>query len=121
MNISMYQVDVVTNAGGVYTSEVIQKRGILMRISYKPSGTPLDTLSDLSITETNTGLNIYTQADIGLTAFTKLPRAPICPNTTGVDSSTVFDYVPTATKLTLSITQGGNVKSGTFYLFFGEL
>lgn len=121
MNITQRTVLVTTSAGGAYSADIFPEKGILMRISYKPDGsTPLDTGADLTITESNSGIVVYTQANIGTAAFTKLPRAPICSIADGVNSTSVFDYVPIADKLTLTIASGGATKSGTFYLVFGE-
>lgn len=121
MKIQMRTIDIVTSAGGAYTADVFPINGLLMRISYKPNGsTPLDTGADLLITESNSGIAIYTQANIGTAAFTKLPRSPISSNADGVDSTTVFDYIPIADRLTVSITNGGNTKSGQLFIVFGE-
>ena len=120
MKIVMKTIPVTTSAGGDFSESVFPEKAIFMRLSYKPSGDPIDTAGDLTITESATGVVLYTQANIGTAAFTKLPRAPICPYTDGINSATVFDYIPTADKLTLTIANGGNAKSGTFYLLFGE-
>ncbi len=120
MQIESKTVVALTSAGGDYSADIFPIKGILMRISYKPhASTPLDTGGDLTITESNSGIVIYTQSNIGTAAFTKLPRSPICSTADGVDSTTVFDYLPVADKLTLTIANGGNAKTGTFYLVFG--
>lgn len=121
MNIVQRSFSVVTSAGGAYSSDAILVKGILLRISYKPDATtPLDTGADLTITETATGLTIYTQANIGTTAFTKLPRRLIASTADGADSTTLFDYLPICDKLTVTIAQGGATKSGTIFLMIGE-
>lgn len=121
MKIIVKTISVVTNSSGAVSSDPFPVSGFLMRISYKPDGAnPLATGADLTLTETNTGLTIYTQADIGVTAFTKLPRKPISSTVDGVDSTTIYDYVPVTDRMTLTIAQGGNTKSGTFYVVYSE-
>ncbi len=117
----MKTISIVTSAGGAYTADVFPINGLLMRISYKPdASTPLDTGADLVITESASGIAIYTQANLGTAAFTKLPRAPIASSVDGADSTTVFDYIPIVDKITVSITNGGSVKSGKLFIVFGE-
>lgn len=121
MKIIMRQIPVTTNASGVAVAESVPVYGLLMRISYKPdASTPLDTGASISLVESQSGLPLYSQAAIGLTAFTKLPRRPISSSIDGTDSTAVFDYIPVADKVTLSVSAGGNVKKGTFYMVWGE-
>lgn len=120
MRIAVHTVNVVTSAGGAYSSDPIHVDGFLLRISYKPSGTPLDTGADLTLVESGTGLTIYTQANIGTAAFSKLPRKLIASAADGAESTTEFDLIPINDKLTLTIAAGGNVLSGTFYLHIGQ-
>ena len=120
MRIAVYTFNALTDASGDYSSDAIPIDGFLLRISYKPSGSPLDTGADLTLVESATGLTIYTQANIGTTAYTKLPRRLIASTADGADSTTTFDLLPVNDKLTLTIANGGNALSGTFYLYIGQ-
>lgn len=121
MHIVNTKVPVTTDASGDFEVVIGTCEGILMRITYVPDGsTPLDTGADLTITETGTTQVIYTQTNIGTSAFIKLPRHPIASTTDGVDSTTVFDYIPVNDQLQLTIAQGGNAKSGVFWITTGK-
>ena len=121
MRIKIRTVSVITDGAGDFSTSADFEGGFLLRISYVPDGTsPLDTGADLTVTESNTGTAVYTQANIGVSAFTKLPRLPIASAVDGVDSTTVFDYIPVNDKLTVTIAAGGASKVGIVYLYIGE-
>lgn len=120
MRIAVHTINVTTDASGDYESDPIPVDGFLMRLSYKPSGSPLDTGADVTLTETLTGLTIYSQANIGTSAFTKLPRKFIANAADGADSATIFDLIPINDKVTLTIASGGNALTGTFYMVIGQ-
>ena len=76
MFIQRHELDLTVNADGdatVYTSTTVTGR--VLQLRYVPhASTPLDTNADVTITGETTGVAIATLSNIGLSAFTKVPR-----------------------------------------------
>lgn len=120
MVIKQFTVNVVTDSGGDFNEVMQGTNGIFWQIKYIPDPTsPLATGADLTITEDTevAGYNVLTMANIGTSAFDRAPRQLTCTASDGVEGTTQ-DYVVVAKDVTLVIANGGNVKSGTFYVCF---
>lgn len=119
MRITRLALTVTTDASGdgSATSTMLFE-GILLKLYYVPDVTnPLATGADLTITD-DLGQTIYSQTNIGTSAYDRLPRRLIS-NIDGVESTTVHDYIPVSGKITATIAQGGDTDTGTFYLYVG--
>lgn len=119
-------VSVTTDASGDY-SKVLQPRpGRLLQVRYVPDdSTPLDTGADIDLVGTTSGFIYINQDNIGTSAYSISPRVA----THGVDGTASlyaaggepvedFAYLG-GESLTFTVANGGNVLSGTFFLWFG--
>lgn len=116
-----------TDAGGaasVLSSDVAN--GTIRQIRYVPDGVnPLATGADLAITAAGSGLVIDTLTDIGVAAVQWAPRQATS-TVAGVASlyaaagTAVNDQIAIANeRIQVVVAQGGNVKTGTLYIWVG--
>lgn len=98
-------VPLTTDAAGDASDVTLQVNGFLYQVGYVPGAAPLDTLTDLTIAGNTTTLTYFTKADIGLSSF-------IDASIDGANGAIAVNE-----ELTVTVAQGGNTKSGTFYLF----
>lgn len=116
-----YELAVTTAADGTATAYFPRVRGFVEQIQYvKPGSGNFDDGVDFAITGETTGQGIWTEANVNASA-TKAPRLPT-HTLVGV-AATLDGTVAALAKIALSaervkvvIAQGGNAKSGTFYL-----
>nr|WP_047170075.1 hypothetical protein [Sphingomonas sp. Y57] len=114
-----YSIHVTTAADGTATTFTPRLSGELHSIHYEKGDFPNGV--DFAITAEKTGENLWTEADVN-TATARYPRAP----THGADGApALFAADGTAVRarpalgndrVKIAITQGGNVKSGTFHI-----
>lgn len=124
MSLQLVTIPVATSAGGTLTIE-INVSGFLHQIRYVPDGsTPLDTGTDVTLVGKTTAFSYLNLANIGTSAFQKLPRFATTDEQ-GVASLYAAAGEPVEDRmyagpeiLTFTIAQGGNAKLGTFYLWF---
>lgn len=111
-----------SGAATVYSERV---SGRVLQLRYVPhTTTPLDTNADLTIMGEDTGVAIATLSNIGLSAFTKVPRQP----THGV-TGTALVYAATdavaepvylaGERIKVVVAQGGVSMSGTLHISLG--
>ena len=128
MGVTRYAIPVTTTAGGAATESTEQflNGGDVVDIYYEPSGTPLDTGADITVTiEGNDGISraLVTKADIGTSKFTLAPRQAVhavadgsgLEYTTGEPVVDSISVVP-SDKIQVVVANGGNALSGTFYV-----
>ena len=121
MDISILTVDITTDASGDFTADYTVDDGLFAMLRYVPDGaSPLDTGADLTITHGPTGFAYYTHANIGTSAFSKMPRQLIADAADGTDSTTIYDYAMIRNTLTVTIANGGNAKSGKLYIWISK-
>lgn len=116
-------VSITTDASGDDTEFTGVVTGCVSAVRYVPDGTsPLATGADLDITGEITGIVVSNQDNIGTSAFTVAPRQA----THGVDGTAAL-YAAAGTavntpvcvaneRLKVVIAQGGDTKSGVFYI-----
>ena len=123
-SVTVVTIPVTVSAGGAFTVE-INVSGFLHQIRYVPDGTnPLDTGADVTLVGKTTGFSYLNLANIGTSAFQKLPRYATTDEQ-GVASLYAAAGEPVEDRmwagpeiLTFTIAQGGTSKLGTFYLWF---
>ena len=119
MFITRQTISVTTDASGDFTQNLAPVSGLLLKVRYVPAASDaLATGADLTIS-TDLGEDIVSHANIGTSAFTRLYRRLIA-GIDGVESTTIFDYIPVENALTLTIANGGDTLSGTFYVYIGK-
>lgn len=119
MNIVRHTIPVTTDASGDFTTTK-RMAGLFLQLRYIPDGSsPLDTGADLDIVEDDTGIVVANHDDIGTSAFTRVYRQLISA-IDGTESTTVYDYIALSGQTTLTIANGGNTLSGTFYIYMGN-
>jgi hypothetical protein len=113
-----------SGAATVYSSTVANGR--VLQVRYVPGSTPIDTAGDIIISSEVTGVIVLDQDNIGTSAFTSAPRQATHLASTGAANlyaaggTAVTDYVVLASeRLKLVVASGGNVCSGTFYVYVG--
>lgn len=113
------------NASGAATVYSDRVTGRVLQLRYVPDATtPLDTGADLTITGEETGVAIATLSNIGLSAFTKVPRQA----THGV-TGTALVYAGTdavaepvylaGERIKVVVAQGGVSMTGTLHILIG--
>ncbi len=127
MYLERLALTLTTNASGdavVYSDKDVAGRVLQMR--YVPDGSaPLATGADLTITGETTGVAIATLADIGTSAFTRLPRQAThaADGTAAVFADAgepVLEPVYIAgERIKVVVAQGGDTKTGTLHLVIG--
>lgn len=121
MTMQVLTVSIATDASGDFTITAPSSGGLLKQVRYVVDGSdPLATGADLTITDTKTGANILTMANIGVSSFTRLPREFVANPADGVVSSTNVTEIPIHNEITVTIAQGGNTKVGTVHIWVGE-
>lgn len=119
MLITRHTVAVTTDASGDFVASIQGCEGLFMQVVYAPDATnPLATGADLTITEDDTSLNLLTFSNIGTSAFKRAARQVTADAANGTEGP-VLDYIAVSGDCTLTIAQGGDTLSGTFYLYFG--
>ncbi len=106
----------------VYTPVV---SGRVLQLRYVPhASTPLDTNADLAITGEETGVAIATLSNIGLSAFTKVPRQATHGVTgtalvyAAADAVSEPPYVA-GERIKVVVAAGGVSKVGTLHILVG--
>jgi hypothetical protein len=121
MTVQVLQANVLTDGSGDFTITLPCGGGEVMQVRYVVDGSsPLATGADLTITETTTGVNVLTMANIGVSSFTRSPREFVANPADGVVSSTNVDRIAVHRSLTFTIAQGGAAAVGTFYVYIQE-
>lgn len=126
--ITSVKVAVTTDASGA-ASEVAPYpvNGRVLQMRYTPDPTdPLDTGADLTVTLNESGVAVLTKANIGVAAFTSVPRQQVHKASDGSNAvyaaagEPLLDYVYCGgERLKVAIAQGGNAKKGTFEFLVG--
>ena len=120
MAIKLITATVTTDASGDVTASLQNATGLVYQVRYVVDGvTPLATGADITLIEDDTGLNVLTMSNIGTSSFTRSPRQLSCDPTQGT-VGTNSDLLAVSGDLTLTIAQGGNTKTGTFYVYIQE-
>lgn len=127
MFIERHVLTLAVNASGdatVYSAGLVNGR--VLEIRYVPHATtPLDTNADLTITGEESGVAIATLTDIGLSAFTKVPR-----QATHAITGAALVYIAAGQpvcepvliageRIKVVVAQGGVSMSGTLHIFIG--
>lgn len=128
MKVDLCTVDITTDASGDFTAVTPDIEGAVLQYRYVPDGTsPLDTGADLDIVGTKTGIVVSNQDSLGTSAFTKGVRHA----THGIDGVAAYYHSNVdepvekpiyigGESLTVTIANGGNVLSGTLYIWTGS-
>lgn len=127
MNTICHRVSVTTDASGDAEAFTHNVAGRVLQVRYVPDATsPLDTGADLDITCETSGVVVANHDDIGLSAFTRAYRqathdtAGAASETDDTTGTPVLDYVwAGGERLKLTIANGGDTKSGTFFIYVG--
>jgi len=121
--VQRYAVSLTTAADGSATGYTEVANGRVFSISYVD--TDLDAGADLTATTETTAQPVLTAANFGGTDTTWHPRVQV-HDAADASAATLdgtrknLDYVWAATeRIKLVLAQGGNVKSGTFYVVVG--
>lgn len=125
-SVQLVTVAIATSSGGAFSTSVVPQAGLLLQYRYVPDDTsPLATGADLTIVGAESGFSYVNQANIGTSAFQKLPRHATSDEQ-GAASLYAGSGEPVEDKmavggeqLTVTIAQGGDTKAGTLYLWFG--
>ena len=123
MGVKRFTAAATTDASGdaeVYTSADV--RGRIHSVQYVPDGVaPFAATADVAVTGEDTALALLSQTDVSA-AFTLFPRAPT-HDTSGAASlyaaggESVEDHlVVSQERVKIVVAQGGDTKSGTFYV-----
>ena len=118
-------VAVTTTSLGAATGYTTPVSGLIHAIAYVPDGTsPLETGADIVVTGHTSGMAILTKANIGTAAVQWHPRVGTAAVADGsalvyaAGGSPACDKIPVASEaIKIVVTDGGNVLSGTFYVF----
>jgi len=121
MHYSMQTIAVTTDASGAvteYTGSVVNGR--ILAIRYVDTDLAAGAADFVFSTET-TGTTILTATNAGGTDVTWHPRAKVCDeaaaDVTYDGTNEVYEPIPVADeRIKLVVAQGGNAKSGTFYI-----
>lgn len=127
MQIERLILDLTVNASGaatVYSTQPVAGR--VLQLRYVPhASTPLDTNADVTITGEESGVAIATLANIGLSAFTVLPRQPT-HDVAGVAALYAAAGAPVleppyvaGERIKVVVAQGGVSKIGALHLLLG--
>lgn len=122
--VTLVKVAILTDAGGAFSETIHAAHGRLLQYRYVPGADPVDTNADLDIVGETTGFVYVNQDNIGTSAFQKVPRYAT-HDETGTASlyaaggEPVEGSMHVAEPLTVTIANGGNVKAGSLYLWFG--
>ena len=118
-----HTVTLTTDSGGDVTAYTPTTFGEVLAVRYVPdASTPLATGADITLTDSVTGLQVLAITNIGLSARDFLPRA-FTVDSTGANAlyaaagSNVLDRIPVANPIKVVVAQGGNVRSGTLYIY----
>ncbi len=120
-----HALDLTVDAAGAATVYTPVVNGRVLQLRYVPhASTPLDTNADVTITGEDTGVAIATLSNIGLSAFTKVPRQATHGVTgtalvyAGSDPVTEPPYIA-GERIKVVVAQGGVSKVGTLHLLVG--
>jgi hypothetical protein len=119
-------IDIVTNAAGAFTGYTQPVDGHIWQMRYIPDATtPLDTGADFTVTLEGTGVAVYSESNIGTSAFTKAPRQAT-HTTAGVAAvfaaagEAVLEPVQVSReRIKLVVAQGGASKLGKLHFWVG--
>ena len=121
MTIQVLTANVVTDGSGDFTVSMPSGGGLLRQVRYVvDGGDPLATGADLTLSESTTGVNILTFANIGVSSFIRCPRELEANPADGVVGTANICLIAVHRSLTLTIAQGGAAKVGTFYVYIEE-
>lgn len=121
MTVQLLQANVLTDGGGNFIVTLPSGGGLLRQVRYIVDGvSPLDAGADITITESGTGVNLLTMANISTSSFTRLPREFAANPADGVVSTTNVDAIAVHGSITLVVAQGGAAKIGTVYVYIEE-
>ena len=118
----VHTVSLATDASGDQTVYTAPTFGRVVAIRYVPDATdPMDTTSDLTITDNATGIQLLTATNLGAGARDWFPRAAML-TTTGVaitydGTREVHDEVPVAGAIKVVVAQGGASNEGALYVY----
>jgi len=119
-------VTITTIADGTASGSIGPLTGYVHALRYVPhSTTPFDTGADITVTGAVSGIAILTLTNLGTAAITIMPRAAttLVANTGNAaevyaSSDSVNDRVPVCEeKINFAVAQGGDTKTGTFYVY----
>jgi hypothetical protein len=120
MDVRHKTVGITTSTAGAFTQTFDTAGPLLLQIVYVP-GSNISGGADLTVTDTQTGSVIFSDANFGATVgYTKLPRRLISNAVGAVDSTSLYDYQAVTRQTTLAVanaTAAGQL--GTFHLVYG--
>jgi len=124
--ISRELISVTTSAGGAFTGYTNVVTGCVLQVTYVPGGSPIDTNGDIDFTGEVSGTVIANHDNIGTSLFTAAYRQA----TVGVTGAAalyagggtaVNDLICVANeRIKLVVANGGNVTTGSFYVYVGS-
>lgn len=122
--VKKHTVAITSAADGTATAYTPVVSGYLRAIAYVPhASTPLDTGADVTITANTSGLALLTITNLGTAALSIHPRAATVGVTNlaalyAAGGAAVNTEIPVADEaIKMVVAQGGDAKSGTFYLY----
>lgn len=112
-------VTVTTSTGGVGTGYVGPYSKRVHAIKYtKPTGSPLASTADFTITTEDTGQNLWVDSNINATETVYPVLAANLGGTGAASTLTEVPVVACNERVKIAIAQGGNTKVGTFTVIF---
>lgn len=122
--VKKFAVAVTTTAGGAATGYTPPVSGLVKAIAYVPAGSsPLDNGSTVTVTGNTSLIPIVTITTLGTNARTVHPRAATVDTSAAAalyasGGTAVNAEIPVAEEaIKIVVASGGNVCSGTFYVF----
>lgn len=119
----VHTVALATDVSGDQTVYTTQTFGRVIAVRYVPDATdPMDTTSDITITDNETGLQMLAITDVGVSSRDYLPRT-YTVTSTGVNAlyaasgESVLDASPVAGAIKVVVAQGGASNEGALYIF----
>ena len=116
-------VSLATDGSGDQTVYTRPTFGRVVAVRYVPDATdPMDSTSDLTITDDATGLQLLTITNVGVSARDFLPRS-YTVSSTGVNAlyaaagESVMDLSPVAGAIKVVVAQGGASNEGQLFIY----
>lgn len=114
-------VDIITSTAGVGEGYTPVVTGRVLEVGYAPSTTVFTSTFDLAVVGEDSGKNILTKADIGLSAAAFCPTQPVHTQagvaldlTTGGGAPAFGPIVVANERVKITVTSGGDSKEGSF-------
>lgn len=124
-NVSLTTIVIVTDGSGDFTVDTTKLQGRFLQYRYVPDpSTPLSNMTDITVVGKKTGFTMLALVNIGTNAFQDAPRQDVSDDAGDLylfaTSKEVPDHIYLDEQLTVTIAEGGDTLSGTFYMWTGQ-